>query len=422
MLANRIWQAIKNILYDRTNPITVASGSSLTTSASARPQRLSNGWLVAAALDSSTVRVYVSKNGGGTWEQLCYISAFSGSGFSMASYNTRITIVNQLTATYSVTFDATTVTNIDLNSTKVLIRTGADVSGTTTGSTIAVNQTNGHMTAAFVLKVTAYPNSYNIFSAKSVDGGVTWTKQDGTSGVDQVTSINSSTAGVEQPSVVYKNDIPHIIAYGYSTGIPAYCIYDFTTAFTSRVTSPLNIPTGTGWGYSLVHNGGSYTQSSPSATIISASISALINPAYTNGLILVTWVGVDGTHNQFNVRFSISADNGVTWLKLNGTTGHDKLTTYASSYAQQNPSIAVNDLGQINIYWEGNDSSNPTYWQLKRILSNGTTWGIQENITTGGTISRRYASLCDNYFKFEHPIMVYQDTSLGVRFMGKWYE
>ncbi len=124
MLANRIWQALKSILYDRTTPVQVVNAAH-TTSASARPQTLSNGWIVTLAYSSSVIYLYVDKLDGNGFVPLCYITEHFTMRPSMVSYGNNI-FVGMSTGSSTikvVKIDATTVTNTDRYSTAVFIVT-----------------------------------------------------------------------------------------------------------------------------------------------------------------------------------------------------------------------------------------------------------------------------------------------------------
>ena len=394
-LLNEVVNTVPNYTtYDRTTPISVVN-SAYTTSATARPQKLSNGWIVTAEYDSTNAQIKfnISKDEGTTWNQLCYYNCGSATwNFSIASYGTMIYFVLTSTAgtgLYFLKFDATSQTNVGLPFTALYEGTGNG-----SGCSIAVSST-GILTIAWSSKNSSYPNSSNILSIKSNNSGTTWTKQDGTSGVDQLTTGNSSGVNSITPYVVYdKNDKP-VICYAYQ----------HTTAWQIK-----NINwTGTEWIAYIIYNSGSnsYTQSNPVATLQKYGANA--------GRIWVTWHGLDSTDTtRNNIKVSYSDDNESTW------SIPTKLTS-GNTYHQYLPCISSDINGNVYVMWHGLTYSSATYYNIRMVKFNGTSWGSITEITSQNINNMEAVSTCDNFYNFEQPLSIWKDsTNNRVAFYGKW--
>jgi len=379
MLANKIRFSSSKRLIDKTQtPLTeiVKSTPAYTTSASARPQVLSNGWIVSVENDMfGQIRLQVSKNNGVSFQYLCY-SRYSGAistTFSISSYGTIVyfLIADANGYSYICKFDATTVTNIDLWASKIYV----DLSQQTAmgGCSIAVNPTNGHLTAAWSSKNSTYPNSFNIRSAKSTDGGVTWV-------MTQITSYGAVGYDAISPTVVYMQNGYPIITFVYK--IPSL-YFIMTQSFS-----------GSSWLEVGIYNvSASYTQASPSATVQRYGANV--------GRIWVAWHGSDSSSSAYNIRVSYSDDNGATWSAMT------KLTTQ-TSVNDQLPSITTNNKGEVFIYYVG---THATYYDIFRLVRNTVgTWGSPEAVTNSTTATILFPSTCDNYYDFEQPIAIWQDN------------
>jgi hypothetical protein len=285
--------------YDYTIPTTVVA-SAYDTSAAARPQRLSNGWWVCCAYDSTGGQIRFYKwqppYAVGTWSQLCYRTFGSACNVSLISHDTTvyalITYSHSGSHVYWVGFDAATQTNIDLT-----LNDNIESGQTSIGliSSIAIDS-SGNLTAAWASKNSTYPDSFNIRSAKSPDGGTTWTKQDGTAGVDQMTTENSAGAQHYNPCVIYMSNSNPAITEDYVNGgiYRIRCIAWNGSAWNSFVT---------------VYYGDTYAQSSPSAVVQKYGTYA--------GNIGVAWHGYGATHTTtYHILFKSSSDNGANWGSL----------------------------------------------------------------------------------------------------------
>lgn len=321
--------------------VVVASAYDTSGNGARKEVNLSNGWLVTAVVDTVTVRLYKSTDGGTTWTQLCFISAFAMPGGGITSFGTRITAVGNSSSGQVVTFDAATVSNIDLSSTIVTIVVGTNNSG----SSICTNQSNGNMTAAFSLKTATFPNSFNIFSAKSINAGVTWTKQDGTAGFDQVSTINTAGTDLTNPCVVIMSNGNPIIFSQFSNG--------------TNYQIGANDYSGTAWRTSLSGMGRSVTGT---LSFPASNPCAIVKQSGSNiGRIWDLWDGLDATDTtKRNVRASWSDDLGVTWNTA------FKLTT-GNTIDRQKLTLSENTNGDVYVFYQ--DSTAISY----QICANGTT-------------------------------------------------
>lgn len=391
MLANRMLMCMNKRKIDRSVPVTVVA-SAYTTSAAARPQVLSNGWLISCAFDSVkyTDYFYVSKDNGKTWSQLCsivYSATYNTIPASMCSYGTKITIAKIAQGSLFVwNIDSITQSNVEIfNIGRILIDSQPNVNYLTGSPSIAVSST-GCYTLAWSTKTSSYPNSFNIRSVKSIDGGVTWTKQDGTVGIDQITSYNYNNLNYTNPCVIYKsNNLPTIVwqrVNQYST--PYDCaIYG----------SNYNGTTWAGFYNIYTVENVNYAQSNPTATVQKYGANA--------GRIWVAWQGKDSdTNSNMNIRLVYSDDNGVTWssvIKINNSN------TQSSMY----PTLCTNNIGDVYIVWAG---SNISY----AYIPNGS---LTPQIFIATSNFYYYPSSCDNYYDFLLPIMIF-GGSTQVAFSG----
>jgi len=388
MLANKIRFSSSKRLVDKTSvPLTEITPNAYTTSASARPQVLSNGWIVSVFIDEATnyFMFYKSEDNGTTWQLLGsrYRNGLS-TNLSVSSYGNNVYCIGtQLLGVNSsavsgyrmdVTNFASTVSLFTLDSTQ----------NDFAGCSIAVNPTNGHLTAAWSSKNATYPNGFNIRSAKSVDGGVTWTRQNGTAGVDQVTYFNDASLNFRNPYVIYKNNGHPSIIYDYTYDGRIRCNNysgtEWQTMFTDVTVYQLN-----GYGHFL-----------PSATVQRYGANV--------GRIWVAWHGTDATDNtRTNIRVSRSDDNGVTWSAMT------KLTT-GNTYDNLNTSITSDKDGNVYVYFQGKSASNTTFDNIKYIKWDGSSWGSVVQLATQNVANVRFPSTCDNYYDFEQPITIWQDN------------
>jgi hypothetical protein len=366
--------------------------------------RLSNGWKVAVV--KTTDYFYFYKTEKGDWSdktQLCFIynTSINANDISIMSKGTFVYVVfgYYTTDVSGLVFNATTVTNVNqwgVNS-HVMIDSSQSALGNVS---LAINEEGTELHATWSSKNSSYPYSFNIRYAKGaiseVDGSVTW------GSAEQLTKFNNNSQNFTSPSIVLdSNGYPHIL-----TSWVDEQIYTITKAFSS---TDLAIG-GTGWGNSLIYNGGSYTQSSPSAIFVPQSVNGL-----PNGRIWVAWHGLDSVNTgATNIRVSYSDDGGVTWSSMQNLTNQNL-------WQQSFPSITANKTNKIQIVWEGGVDS---YADLRKISFANGVWGSITDIKTSTTNSFRYPStLFDPTFSldFSEPLLIYQDNENNkVGFYGTW--
>ena len=361
--------------------------SAYTTSASARPQRLSNGWIVSAMYSATNVYFYVSKDNGLT-DTLLVQSAMATASLSLASKGTMIYFIYNTNSTYQSAgyFDATTVVSLSAS----MVDIGQTLVGA--GCSLAINDLGTELHATWSSKNATYPNSFNIRYAKgtiAVDGSVTW----GT--VMQVSTDGSGTNSITPSIIVNKNNYPCILFNFNATSVSN--IYSYNYNGSTWVVSP------------IIYAGGTYAQSAPSAIFVPTSINGL-----ANGRIECYWKGFDSASPSGNrIRFSYSDDLGVTWsamVIISPTTGFDRF----------DPTATVNKSNEAFILFALNEGSAKNIYQVKR-ATNGT-WGAETKITANASGNCMYpSSIYDPTFNFTSPLYIYQNSlSAKVGFYGTW--
>lgn len=374
---------------DRTTPTQVIN-QALTNDQENRPVRLDSGRLIKVLNDSDTnLEVLYSDDNGDNWDQLCFASngGYLNNGISVVTDGINVTVMYMTSNTIYVsnTFNGDTQTNVDISGNSVTIDSGQSGNPGSRSVSLAI-ALNGDLHAALVSKNATAPDSFNIRYSKSTDGGATWDSP------TQVTSFNSTGAnGYGNPSIVIDSTgNPHVLCNYASIG-PDYRI---------RCVS-FN---GTSWNSAVnVYQGGTHTQSSPSADVLS------------DGTIIVAWQGRDATDtSDSHIRFSQSDDNGVTWSSM------EKLES--GPYDNGRPSITRDTNDKIFITYFGQSVASPTIYQIKLIEGVSGLWETPVNITND-TSNALYPSSCSNYRNFEKPLTVWQDgQDSDVKFCGEWTE
>lgn len=368
--------------------------------------RLDNGWLVSVV--KTTDYFYFYKTEKGDWSdktQLCYIthSNIDNSDISIVSVgNTVHALYGWYTSgVFSCSFNATTITNINLYDNRVTVETMAQ---TALGNvSLAINEAKTELHATWASKNSTYPNSFNIRYAKgtiNADGTVTW------SAVEQVTLFNSVSYYCTEPAITVVNDKPVILTRLLRNN---NCIIVLSKTFSTVDTGIISTSeVGSGWGCKNVYDGaGSYTQSSPTAIFVPQSINGL-----ANGRIECFWSGANSTYvSSTSLYYSYSDDLGVTWSNA------VVLVQASSTINVQTPSTTFNKSGNIFVlfhYYNGSVSS-----VAKLVKSNGT-WGslavIKSRTDTSGTYP---STLLDSTLSFTEPLFIYKDVS-KVGFYGTW--
>ncbi|MED1726213.1 Ig-like domain-containing protein [Brevibacillus parabrevis] len=309
--------------------------------------KLSNGWLVAAVVDTTNGKVlfYKSTDNGQSWAALCNYSTVMS--VSIASYGTKVYFVGRDSGNASVkygNFDAATVANTTL--TPTVIESGSNIAGN--GVTLAINSIGTELHVAYSGTVSAYPNSYNIRYAKGTidgSGNVTW------GSVMQVTTVNTSGNDFKNPAVVVKdNGFPAIITGYAATGVGTYRIYAYSF-------------NGSSWSGVFIYDVTTYAQSNPCAVVDG------------NGVIHVVWHGLESGSSYQAIRYAKSSDGGATWSAM--------LKISFGNADRKNPVIAVDNSNKLTVLYTYSTS------EIRKNTSNdGVTWAYSTNdpaVTTSGS-------------------------------------
>ncbi|MEL3959411.1 sialidase family protein [Caldifermentibacillus hisashii] len=356
--------------------------------------RLSNGWLVAGVKDTSAtpyrIVLYVSKDNGGTWQQLAYLQDGSAHlrDFALANKDTYIYwIVDRGGVALIYGFvDATTATG------NVFVGSNV-VDGGLTGIgnvSLVINEAGTELHAAWASKNSTYPNSFNIRYAKgtiNADGSITW------GAVEQVTNLNNASYSHANgiTLILDSNNVPTIFT-GYFMNTSTYIIYVIKKSNELPKGSSYNI--NSGWTGEYLYQLGGYIQTSPSAIFVPSSVNGL-----PNGLLGTAWHGTDSASGGVNyIRFSKSTDLGANWSAPQKLVPGTNLT------------LTANRNGKLFITYEDNGVT-------KRIEStdNGDTWSAPITVGNGTNPS----SLFDLTLNMSEPLTIRKGT-LSVLFKGSW--
>lgn len=359
---------------------------------------LDNGWLVAATKYSNSGYLYISKDNGITWSQLCMItSGFYGS-YSITSYGTKVYVIgNTSTVVEKVwVIDAETQANVNIETTGIVIDSAQ--SGFGSGCSITADD-NGVLHAIWNSRNSLYPNSFNLRYSKSGDYGLTW------SAPDQLTNINVSGTNITNPSIMMRNNVPVIVCEGDSIAVLNQSVsvssnmYSIITAVYDEVSSK--------WIFYNTYSLTGYNQDYPSACIT------------RDGNIHIAWHGKDSINSGVdNIKYSMSSDGGTTWsLPI-------KITT-ENSYTRQYPSLTCDRDNNLFIYIQGTNSSGYNYIWKSEYLNGSWSNPIQvsNNINSHTYYPQTvYDKELDLYNG--EPLMMWMDSRSGVYFKGKlpeWY-
>lgn len=271
-------------------PVNVVTSAYLI-SRMAPPVRLSNGWLVGAAYSSSdtTIYLYVSKDNGKVWTQLCHYkySTIAVNGWSLNSKGTMIYLSATHSDGYSWVVPFTVFTG-GINIFSLVSRVALDSVQTALGGvTSSITPDGTRLWWAASTKNSSYPNSFNIragYIPINADGSL------GTpSAVMQVTTYDlSSLVTAKNPYILVKSDGNPILAFEGYNGSNYY-------------TQRYRFDGSTSW----VAAGG-YNDIYPKNLL-----TACLTP---NGKIHEVWHGTDSTDTtNAYIRYSNST-NGTTWL------------------------------------------------------------------------------------------------------------
>jgi len=369
-----------SVIYDRSTPTTVVA-SAYTTSKDARPQVLSNGWIVTAEVSGTRMYFQVSKDNGANFIPLCFTD-YMYDTFSIVSKSTTIYIISWITGggvVYFGKFDASTQTNVDFMPSGAG-RVNIDSSQTSfgTGCSLTINPTGTELHASFSSKNATYPNSFNIRYAKgtisAVDGSVSW------GSVEQVTVYNTTNLDQKSPCIIINASGYPVILNEEHNGTSSYRIF-------------ANVFNGSIWDSKVVYNGGVYVQSSPD----------LISDQ--NGILWCCWHGLDSTSlTYYKIKSSYSSDGGLTWSSVQDLTTN-------SNYMQVGASVTTDKDGKVYVLWTGKNASTSGWYIIRQIIWNGSSWGSIVDITTQNSSDLTGVSTCSNYQNFTSPLVIWKDPN-----------
>ena len=363
------------------------------TSGSARPQVLSNGWIVAAAYydNERKIVIKVSKDKGATWSELCNIGngtvysadALASGNLSMTSNGTNVYILSWRFSSSGSQgticcwkFDAATQANTNIYSLKRDIEEQITIGP---GCYIAADS-NGVLHAAWNSRNSNYLGGFNIRYCKSTDGGATWSTP------TQMTTNSESYVNWTNPTIVIRKDnSPCIYAQHANTGASWNAIAFW---YWRKDTNDWNYK---GMASSAYISYSSYLHTFPSATVTE------------DGAIHVVWQGTYAGNTSYNnIFYSKSTDGGISW------TSSIRLTEL--SYEQARPCITT-DGSKLFVYWYGNNNTGK--YQIYRKVFNGS-WGAVEKITNNTVADACLPSAVDNFKQFSEPLIIYQDNEAKI--------
>ena len=369
------------------------AGSPYVTSGSARPQVLSNGWIVAAAYNDNEKKIVfnVSKDKGATWSELCNIGngtvytadALASGNFSMTSNGTNVYILSWRFSSSGSKgticcwkFDAATQANTNIYSLKRDIEEQITIGP---GCYIAADS-NGVLHAVWSSRNSNYLGGFNIRYGKSTDGGATWSTP------TQMTTNSESYVNWTNPTIVIRKDnTPCIYAQHANTGASWNAIAFW---YWRKDTNDWNSKQMASSEYISY---GSYFHTFPSATVTE------------DGAIHVVWQGTYAGNTSYNnIFYSKSTDGGISW------TSSIRLTEL--SYEQARPCITT-DGSKLFVYWYGNNNTGK--YQIYRKVFNGS-WGAVEKITNNTAADACLPSAVDNFKQFSEPLIIYQDNEAKI--------
>ena len=243
-----------------------------------------------------------------------------------------------------------------------------DSSQTAMGNCSLTIDSNGYLHAAWASKNATYPNSFNIRYSKSTDDGATWSTP------TQITSDNTTGHDATNPCIVIMSTGQPNIVYGYSRNTPYRAIrsYYYTTSWNLKI---------------IYDTATTYTQANPCATVTS------------DGDIHIVWHGRDATDSSFfNIRYSVSTDDGVTWAS------QTKLTS-GNTVDRTDASITFDDSDVVYVVYDDNGTI--------KYKDDSDSWVATTTVQTGTD-----ANTCENCNTFIEPIMIF-DGGTDVKFYGK---
>ncbi|WP_246072891.1 tail fiber protein [Paenibacillus dokdonensis] len=352
--------------------------------------RLSNGWLVACAYDSTeSPKFYVSKDNGKTWAFLTRTPSLTNFNAICCKGTIVYMVKNSTTAsgTGFVAFDATNVPSYIDNNTAVIENSQTAYSGVS----ITINEAGTELHVAVSSKNATYPNSFNIRYVKgtiNADGTVTW------AAVTQVSKDNQANFDYLNPSIVLDGSGQPLIFTNRPlvSGISSFiAVHRYTDSSWVRTYTTPSVE------FSDYHL-------SPSAIFVPKRINGL-----ENGRIWVAWHGKGSTSPTNDIMASFSDDSGVTWSSTLWVTNENNNQLF--------PSLTADKNGNVYIVWYGNTDQFPSTVIRYSKCVNGV-WSGTTNVTNAA--SNNPSCLVDMSLDISVPIFIYVGTSVKVGFYGAW--
>lgn len=370
--------------YDRTTPVQVVN-QNYATLTNARPKFMSNGWIINAVYATNTIKIYVSLDNGATFiDTTINVGTLSTNivfSIDVVGNSIYIALINASnTGLGFMRFDK----NLDTGTSWSQFVSTIAITSQTSFDSVSIKMLNANIgTVVASSRNSTYPNSYNIVSAKTSDGGNTWTKQNGTVGFDQVTINDTVGLNHTNCSVIYD-----------SLNYP--CIVNALNSGTSLNRIFFRRWNGSSWSEINMFILDGFTQINPQISI----------KKYLPNInrLVVKWQGRDATDTIVdNQRVAYSDDNGATWIVVGKITSGNTISRISGNLCEDN-------TGKLYAVYDDNGTI-----KYQTSTDGGATWG---NLTTIGTEIGQ-PTTCDNYYQFQNPITLYRD-SLGVKFYGKF--
>ncbi|MDT0160256.1 hypothetical protein [Bacillus sp. AG4(2022)] len=305
--------------------------------------RLSNGWIIAGAKSTNGLTLFISKDNGINFTTFYNYTSAAVTDFSLATNGTYV---------YLVFNTATNISFTVLNNAGTLIQglTNLETLNSQTSisnESITINETGTEIHASWMSKNSAYPNSFNIRYAKATintDGSLMWAT------VTQLTTFNTAGQDVKKPSIVTRGDGNPVIFHEYVNGsVNEIRALQFD---------------GLNWNVRGVYNGGSYSQSSPSAIFVPQHINGL-----TKGRIWVAWEGTSSTLASFRIRTSYSDDGGTTWSTAAIMTASNECRKPSITASKNNKVFVLYNTSEYGIDVIGKNIWTTVGWEGSSVLT-----------------------------------------------------
>lgn len=368
-----------------------------------------NGWLIAVLQQPGSVIYYKSTDNGATWSILLSASIssiYELNGMSIASHGNMVYCAlfydyypnSYYGAIVLHKFDATVGTLSTLPVLEGTVNIGRGIS-------LAINN-SGHLFLAWSARYGGSSSStlsHNIYFSKSTNGGSTWTKANGTSGFDQLTSVNSSGQERQHPCITLDANGNPVIVYEalYNVSQNHLFVIECFRWTNSTWSGPITIYGVEGWALQ------SYNPQ-------------VIKQLNSNRLWCV-WYGSNPNNSNWNIKIRKSDDNGATWSDA-GVSGVN--ITTETSYSQSFPTITSDMAGNIHVCWHGGTPSSNGWQWIRMATWNGSSWSSITNLTTQTDHDTLFPSaVIEPINRVNIPLIIYaknQGSTYTVIFTGSW--